>query len=88
MVAWAKGVQDFEGNLWPWSGRDYRKPGDQVVVLLGGRIPFVLRPNSDERGWLLVGETYLHDVRVLTGKVADLNANGLPKGKMKVYDIY
>jgi hypothetical protein len=64
------------------------QPGDQVVVLLGGRIPFVIRPSSEGRGWLLVGETYLHNVHVMTGKVADLNANGFLKRKMKVYDIY
>ena len=36
-------------------------PGDVVVVLHGGQIPFVLRP-TDNGLWRLVGECYLYDV--------------------------
>ncbi|KAB2111085.1 hypothetical protein AG0111_0g1520 [Alternaria gaisen] len=36
-------------------------PGDVVVVLHGGQVPFVLRP-VDNGLWRLVGECYLYDV--------------------------
>ncbi|CAN9093289.1 unnamed protein product [Alternaria alternata] len=36
-------------------------PGDVVVVLHGGQMPFVLRP-ADNGLWRLVGECYLYDV--------------------------
>jgi hypothetical protein len=36
-------------------------PGDVVVVLHGGQVPFVLRP-ADNGLWRLVGECYLYDV--------------------------
>ncbi|CAN9081634.1 unnamed protein product [Alternaria alternata] len=36
-------------------------PGDVVVVLHGGQIPFVLRP-AENGLWRLVGECYLYDV--------------------------
>jgi hypothetical protein len=45
------------------------KLGDQVCVLLGGRVLFVLR--LTQNGWLLVGETYLHNLNLILGKVAN-----------------
>jgi hypothetical protein len=36
-------------------------PGDVVVILHGGDMPFVLRP-ADNGLWRLVGECYLYDV--------------------------
>ena len=37
-------------------------PGDSVVILLGGRVPFCLRAAEDEtKGhYTLVGDTYVH----------------------------
>ncbi|CAG8953863.1 hypothetical protein HYFRA_00006756 [Hymenoscyphus fraxineus] len=35
-------------------------PGDEVVILLGGRSAFVLRPTSHDK-YQLVGECYIHD---------------------------
>ena len=37
------------------------KTGDVVVVLIGSRVPFVLRP-SDVGKFFLVGEAYCHGV--------------------------
>lgn len=34
--------------------------GDQVVIFLGGRMPFILRPVGDK--WRLVGVCYVHDI--------------------------
>ncbi|KFA68692.1 hypothetical protein S40285_02660 [Stachybotrys chlorohalonatus IBT 40285] len=34
--------------------------GDVVVVLYGGRTPFVLRRTEDGEAWVLVGECYVH----------------------------
>jgi len=56
-------------------GPSEMKPGDKVVVLLGGRTPFILRPCTPQRigdeaaplpqdlhndGYLLVGDCYVH----------------------------
>jgi hypothetical protein len=36
------------------------QPGDQVVLFLGGRMPFILRPVGDK--WKLIGVCYVHDI--------------------------
>jgi len=36
--------------------------GDIVVVLFGGTVPFVLRPDAEKQRYRLVGECYVHDV--------------------------
>jgi hypothetical protein len=45
---------------------------DIVVVLFGGTVPFVLRPDADKQRYRLVGECYVHDVMngeaVVSGK--------------------
>ena len=47
-------------------GLQMMRPGDQVYVLLGGRLPFILRPRGDHS--VLIGETYLHHVNILRGR--------------------
>lgn len=42
-------------------GSDILEKGDVVVVLFGGRIPFILR-EREEGGWILIGECYVHGV--------------------------
>ncbi|EXK81565.1 hypothetical protein FOQG_13983 [Fusarium oxysporum f. sp. raphani 54005] len=37
------------------------QPGDEVCILLGGKVPYLLRPQSDET-YTLVGEAYMHGV--------------------------
>ena len=37
------------------------QPGDVVAVLLGSKLPFVLRPSGDD-GYLLVGPAYVHGI--------------------------
>lgn len=36
------------------------QPGDQVVIFLGGRMPFILRPVGDK--WRHIGVCYVHDI--------------------------
>jgi hypothetical protein len=37
--------------------------GDEIVVLYGGRVPFVIRKNTERPGHsLMVGECYIHKV--------------------------
>lgn len=40
-------------------GPDRMRDGDAVVVLYGGKAPFLLRPRNDGRGWVLLGECYV-----------------------------
>jgi hypothetical protein len=47
-------------------GPQMMQPGDQVVVLFGGSLPFILRPWGRE--WLLIGDTYLHHDSILQGE--------------------
>ena len=47
-------------------GAQMVRPGDQVYVLLGGRLPFVLRPRRDD--WILIGETYVHHENIWRGR--------------------
>lgn len=70
---------------WLGLGPEATRPGDQVCVLLGGRVPFVLRPAQN--GWLLVGETYLHDVELMTGKVANDVVKRRSRRKLETFDL-
>ncbi|KAF4450721.1 hypothetical protein F53441_6164 [Fusarium austroafricanum] len=55
---------------WFVVGPDIMQLGDVVVVLYGGRTPFLLR--RKERGtWILVGECYVHGM--MNGEVFDLD---------------
>jgi hypothetical protein len=44
------------------------EPGDVIVVLYGGHVPFVLRPAGQY--WKFVGETYLHHADLMDGTVS------------------
>lgn len=41
-------------------GPDIMQNGDVVVVLYGGKAPFLLRRRTDGKTWMLVGECYVH----------------------------
>ncbi|KAH6653958.1 HET domain protein [Truncatella angustata] len=45
------------------------KSGDIVVVLLGGHLPFILRPSGTD--WLLIGETYVHHPNLMMGSLLE-----------------
>lgn len=45
------------------------RPGDEVCVLFGGRVPFVLRRIQDHH--ILLGDTYIHDENIMWGKLTE-----------------
>ncbi|OAX82345.1 hypothetical protein ACJ72_03304 [Emergomyces africanus] len=45
------------------------RPGDEVCVLFGGRVPFILRRMPDHH--LLIGDTYIREHDVMWGKVTE-----------------
>jgi hypothetical protein len=55
---------------WFVVGPDIMQAGDVVVVLYGGRTPFLLR-RKDDGTWILVGECYVHGM--MNGEVFDLD---------------
>ena len=42
------------------------RPGDEVCVLFGGRMPFILRPTAQGHH-IFIGQTYLYDYEILWG---------------------
>ncbi|KAH8595305.1 hypothetical protein B0O99DRAFT_622573 [Bisporella sp. PMI_857] len=38
------------------------QPGDQVCILFGGRVPFILRKDKEAEEFQLVGEAYVHGI--------------------------
>ncbi|EEH38592.1 HET domain-containing protein [Paracoccidioides lutzii Pb01] len=44
-------------------------PGDEVCVLFGGRVPFILRRMPDHH--LFIGDTYINDDDVMWGKITE-----------------
>jgi hypothetical protein len=61
-------------------GPQMMQPGDQVVVLFGGSLPFILRPWGRE--WLLIGDTYLHHDSILQGEQVQMVRS--PSGPSRV----
>ncbi|OHF02893.1 hypothetical protein CORC01_01651 [Colletotrichum orchidophilum] len=43
-------------------GKLSSRVGDQVWVLAGGKVPYVMRPKEDGKTFLLVGDAYVHGV--------------------------
>lgn len=56
--------------------------GDHIVVLLGGDVPFVLRPRA-EGHWSLVGESYIHGF--MDGEA--LRPMNIEKNNLQLYTI-
>ena len=63
------------------------REGDEICVLIGGSVPFVIRSRKPE-GWFLVGETYLHDLGIMLGQVADKAVHSLLRTGLQVFDFY
>jgi hypothetical protein len=38
------------------------QPGDSLVIFMGVRVPYVIRPHPDGQSWVLIGETYVHGI--------------------------
>lgn len=56
-------------------GPNIMRPGDEVVVLYRGDMPYVLRRQPDHH--LLVGECYVEDDNIMLGKVAFAASQGI-----------
>jgi hypothetical protein len=65
-------------------GPRFLQPGDFVVALFGGKLPFILRPHGND--WWLIGETYLHNDDVLLG-VEATNAKLHAQDRVKLYRL-
>ncbi|WYZ37190.1 hypothetical protein EsH8_II_000696 [Colletotrichum jinshuiense] len=87
LLAFGAGVRTYSNNRRVFMTRDGRvgigpktmQPGDEVVVLFGGRMPFIARPRGDHR--LLVGSCFLVDDELMWGKVTEkvrFNRGGPP----------
>lgn len=61
-------------------GSDVLEEGDVVVVLYGGRVPFILRERK-EGGWTLIGECYVHGM--MNGETLD--KDGFQEEEFVVY---
>jgi hypothetical protein len=61
--------------------------GDVVVVLLGGRVPYVLRPMDVEGGFELVGHCYVHGI--MDGEVIEATLASIPNPtKRALEDVF
>ena len=61
-------------------GPKMMQPGDEVVVLFGGRLPFVVRPKGDHH--VFVGSCYVADDQIMWGAVTEMvinNRGGPPR---------
>ena len=64
-------------------GHEATRPGDHIFLLLGARVPFVLRPISPAEGnsracYEMVGEAYVHGI---------MQGEALARGHLKLMDI-
>ncbi|KAK2004316.1 HET domain-containing protein [Colletotrichum falcatum] len=88
LQAFGAGVRTYSNSRRVFVTRDGRvgigpkmmQPGDEVVILFGGRMPFIARPRGDH--WLLVGSCYLVDDELMWGKITEkvrFNRGGPPR---------
>ena len=59
--------------------------GDEVCVLFGGRMPFLLRRRPDHH--LFIGESYLHDQDLMWGRVTEAIKRGRSPIPVTTFDI-
>lgn len=75
-IEWQSGVRAFSHNRrvfltengYLGLGPKMMREGDEVCVLYGGFVPFVLRPQGDHH--IFVGDTYVHDRDIMWGQFA------------------
>lgn len=66
-------------------GPKIMRPGDQVCVLFGGRVPYVLRPRGQQ--WAFIGDSYLHDLHIISGTAATDVLNRRGDFRMETFDL-
>ena len=59
--------------------------GDEVCVLFGGRVPFLLRRKPDHH--LFIGESYLHDHDIMWGMVTEAIKRGRSPIPVTTFDL-
>ncbi len=59
--------------------------GDEVCIVFGGRVPFLLRRKPDHH--LFIGESYLHDHDLMWGKVTETIKRGRSLIPVTTFDI-
>lgn len=67
-------------------GPNQMRAGDEVVILLGARMPFILRRLNrckSKATHFLIGETYLHDQDVMFGSITNAVMHGRGNGLYK-----
>jgi hypothetical protein len=62
------------------------EPGDHVVILFGGFMPFVLRSKTNG-DWTFIGDTYLHDYDVMKGHYVNRWCRSRGPNDRKVFRI-
>jgi len=62
------------------------QPGDEVCVLFGGRVPFILRSIEDH--YLFIGDSYVMDDDVMWGKPsAEIKAGRAPGTPIVMFEL-
>ncbi|KAF2808142.1 uncharacterized protein BDZ99DRAFT_464040 [Mytilinidion resinicola] len=57
-------------------------PGDVICVLVGGRVPFILRPSTDG-SYKIIGEAYIHDL--MHGEAMKLSGKNVREGSFALH---
>jgi hypothetical protein len=67
--AWGYRMRSMNGNRPFLSGTGYvgtcpgaAKRGDEVVIIIGADLPYVLRPRDDGESYTIVGDCHVHDI--------------------------
>jgi hypothetical protein len=68
-------------------GPTIMQPGDQLCVLLGGRLPFVLRSTSADKIYTFIGEVYMYDEEILSGRTGIAARTGKGGWEVKTYGL-
>ena len=78
-VEWGSLLYATIGRSFVWSDNGYMclapgetRPGDQICILFGGHVLYILRPRG--KNWSFVGECYVHGL--MDGEAMSLLANG------------
>lgn len=66
-------------------GPQMMRPGDQVYVLLGGTLPFILRSRGNH--FILIGDAYLHYENVLSGREVKAKRSRWGSGRMETLEL-
>ncbi|TEA18172.1 Heterokaryon incompatibility protein 6, OR allele [Colletotrichum sidae] len=61
------------------------RPGDELVVLFGGHLPFIVRRRGDHH--LLIGSCFVSDDELMWGKITDVVKRGRGGPPTVVYDF-